>query len=274
MTRTFGLLLLLAAIATPQDAKKPATLKKLPKGQTRVYEAIVMKVVGVAQARAGKKAKWAKLKINDVLKPGTTVRTGRKSLVALRVGPNATMVIDRQTRVSIPQIIQDGDKLKTKIGVQFGRVDVKATRLGLAIDFSVATPSATLAVRGTAFRIEWDAIRSYRARGIPGNRIRAIEIEYLRGLKATLSKADSTSEQNPMPAFDAFWSTYIVPLEGAITPEALDDPRIQPTDLSNPVEESGLKAINQLRGGKVLPPPREGPDPVPPTSDNPLPQKP
>ena len=161
-----------------------------------------------------------------------------------------------------------------KVGVQFGRVDVKASRLGLAIDFSVATPSATLAVRGTAFRIEWDAIRGYRARGIPGNRIRAIEIEYLRGLKAMLSKADSTSEQNPMPAFDAFWSTYIVPLEGAITPEALDDPRIQPTDLTNPVEESGLKAINQLRGGKVLPPPREGPDPVPPTSDNPLPQKP
>ena len=116
--------------AVPQPAPKTTsktapTLKPLPKGETRVFEAIVMKVVGVAQARADRKSKWRKLKLNDVLKPGVLVRTGRKSLVALRVGPNATLVIDRQTRVAIPQIVQDGDTLKTRVGVEFGRIDVK-----------------------------------------------------------------------------------------------------------------------------------------------------
>ena len=266
------MILLLTAVATAQakpakTSKKPATLKALPKGKTKVFQAIVMKVVGVAQARANRKAKWKKLKVNDVLKPGVLVRTGRKSLVALRVGPNATMVIDRQTRVAIPQMIQDGDKLKTRVGVEFGRVDVKASRLGLTIDFSVATPSATLAVRGTAFRISWDTIDGCRAVGVPGNRIRAIEMEYLRGVKAALSKADSSSEANPLPALEAFWETYVVPLSGAITPEVLEDPRIQPTEITNPIDTSGLRAFNQLRGGKNLP----SPDPDSSTDNSPPP---
>lgn len=250
--------------AQPSKAKKPAAapkLKPLPKGQTRVFEALVMKVTGVAQARANRKAKWRKLKVNDVLKPGVLVRTGRKSMVALRVGPNATLVIDRQTRVAIPQIVQAGDTLKTRVGVEFGRVDVKASRIGLAIDFAVSTPTSTLAVRGTAFRIAWDAVHGARAIGIPGNRMRAIEIEYARAM-AALSKSDASDDENPLPAINRFWSTFILPLQGAITPEVLEDPRIQPTDLAK-VPDPGLRASRQGTGNKLD---RLGdqPDPSPP----------
>jgi len=227
--RTIALgILLLASLAAAQSKttgtstkKKPGaepasgTVKPLPKGQTRVFEAVVMKVVGVAQARANRKAKWQKLKLSDVLKPGVLIRTGRKSMVALRVGPNATLIIDRQTRVAIPQIIQDGDKLTTRVGVEFGRVDVKASRIGLAIDFAVSTPTSTLAVRGTAFRISWDSVNGTRAQGVPNNRIRAIEMAYSRKVKAALSKSDTTSDEFPLPAIDSFWTTYIVPLQGA-----------------------------------------------------------
>jgi len=230
-----------------------------------------MKVVGVAQARADRKSKWRKLKLNDVLKPGVLVRTGRKSLVALRVGPNATLVIDRQTRVAIPQIVQDGDTLKTRVGVEFGRIDVKAARIGLAIDFAVSTPSSTLAVRGTTFRISWDAVHGTRARGVPGNRLRAIEMAYAGAVKAALSKSDASSDEFPLPAINSFWATYIVPLQGAITPEVLEDPRIQPTDLTKAPDDSGLAAARKLSGSKLgdltgLPPP-DGDNEPPPLTD-------
>jgi len=255
-------ILLLAATATAQTAttttpskagKTPsaaATLKPLPKGQTRVFEALVMKVSGVAQARASRKAKWRKLKVNDALKPGVLIRTGRKSMVALRVGPNATLIIDRQTRVAIPQIVQNGDTLKTRVGVEFGRVDVKASRIGLAIDFAVSTPTSTLAVRGTTFRISWDAVEGTRAQGVAGNRMRAIEMAYARDM-AALSKSDASDDGNPLPAIHAFWATYIIPLQGAITPEVLEDPRIQPTDLSKVPDGSGLDAARKALGNKL-----------------------
>jgi len=266
--------LLLAPLATAQSASAPKktpaakSIKPLPKGQTRVFEAVVMKVVGVAQARAGRKAKWKKLKVSDVLKPGVLIRTGRKSMVALRVGPNATLIIDRQTRVAIPQIVQDGDTLKTRVGVEFGRVDVKASRIGLAIDFAVSTPTSTLAVRGTAFRISWDSVHGARTQGVPNNRIRAIEMAYARKVKAALSKSDTSSDEFPLPAIDSFWTTYIVPLQGAITPEVLENPRVQPTDLARAPTNSGLNAANKLRGSKLagLDGTREtGSSPPPPT---------
>ena len=259
-------LLLLAATAMAQSGKPAPKLKALPKGETRVFEAIVMKVVGVAQARTDRKAKWKKIQLHDVLKPGVLVRTGRKSLVALRVGPNATLVIDRQTRVAIPRIVQDGDTLRTRVGMEFGRIDVKAARIGLAIDFAVSTPSSTLAVRGTTFRITWDAVHGTRARGVPGNRLRAIEMAYARTVKAALSKSDTTSERFPLPAIDSFWATYIEPLQGAITPEVLEDPRIQPTDLSKMPDGSGLDAARKQGDGKLdiqLRPPTDGTRPPP-----------
>ena len=88
------------------------------------------------------------------------VRTGRESHVALRVGPNATMLIEHQTRIAIPEIAQDGDKLKTRVSMAFGQADVRVDRIGLTNDFEVATPTATLAVRGTTWRITWDAINA------------------------------------------------------------------------------------------------------------------
>jgi len=233
----------------PKPKDQPA-LKPLPKGETRVFEAIVMKVSGVVQARADRKAKWKKLAVNDVLKPGVLVRTGRKSMVALRVGPNATILIDRQTRVAIPEIIQDGDTIKTRVGMEFGRMDVKASRIGLAIDFAVSTPTSTLAVRGTAFRISWDAVRGARVQGVPGNRIRAIEMEYARDM-AKLSRSDRSDDDFALPAINAFWATYIVPLQGAITPEVLEDPRVQPTELGKIPDGSGLDAANKAAGNKL-----------------------
>jgi len=258
--------------ADPAPGKTPAkkTLKPLPPGQVRVLKAIVIEVKGVAQARARKKKgekkrpKWRRLKKNDVLSAGVVVRTGRKSRVVLRVGANATLIIDRQSRVAIPEIVQKGKVLKTRVKMGFGRADVKVDRIGLDNDFEVATPTATLAVRGTAMRIWWDA-KGFRAIGVPSNRIRAILTRYLNGVKAYLSKDDQTDEENRLPAVNSYNEVYLWPIEGAISPgKYASDGQDQDAQLQRSQQDSSSLAASKLRSLPGI-----GKAPRPPPSDNP-----
>lgn len=242
-------LLLLAVLAGGQE-KKPA-ITPLPAGQTRVFEAIVIGVEGTAQARTKPDAAWKQLVLNDKLSPGAVVRTGRESHVALRVGPNATMLVEHQTRIAIPEIVQDGEKLKTRVSMAFGAADVRVDRIGLTNDFEVATPTATLAVRGTVFRVSWDAVAGARMVGVPGNKLHAIELEYLKGTKAYLSHADSSSSTYKLPPIDSYYETYVLPLEGAVGEDEHEDPTQQPTDaLTDPKSQTELEAAQKQRAGQ------------------------
>jgi len=250
-------LLLLGAVAPAQDAQPaPAPKEKpkvdpLPEGKTRILEAVVIEVEGKTQARPEPEAKWADLKLNQVLKPGATIRTGPKSHVALRVGPNASMLVDRQSRVTLPEIIQDGAVLRTRVKMSFGKADVRVDRVGLDNDFEVATPTATLAVRGTTLRITWDAVQGFAARGVQGNRLRAIEVRYLDGVLAWLSHSDSSSDLYRMPALREYYKTYYLPLKGAVDDSQLGDPTFTDTDrLTNPSQETGLASSQKSLGGK------------------------
>jgi len=250
----------------PEKPEKKGEVEPLPEGQVKVFEAIVMEVKGTAQARATRKEKWKPLKVNDVLKPGAVIRTGRKSYVALRVGTNASLLIERQSRIALPEIIQEGDVLRTRVSMSFGKADVRVDRVGLKNDFEVATPTATLAVRGTVFRIIWTALSGFEAIGVRGNKLRAIEVRYITGVEAALSQADTTSQSYPLPALDAFVQTYFFPLVGAVTENEVGDVGASdPTgSVDNPRQTSDLKAADKERGEKTTgsngdnpPPPSE-----------------
>jgi len=263
-SRTLLALLLLAALAPAQDAeKKKATEgtdgdasgkeqpnKEKPIEGVRILEAIVMKVEGAAQARPEPKAKWKKLERNDVLKPGAVVRTGRKSSVALRVGKNATVLIERHSRVAIPEILQDGDTLKTRLKMQFGKADVKVDRVGLRNDFGVATPTATMAVRGSRAKLIWDPVRGFVIQTSARNRLRAIEVEYANSVLAILSGGDGSSQKYQLPAVQAFYRTYVQPLLGSLEPSETGDPlQSGPTGIAeSPIRETGVKAARNQRG--------------------------
>ena len=260
----------------PPDHKR---LKPLPPGQVRVLQAIVIEVQGVAQARPRKKKgakqrpKWRKLRKNDALSPGVVVRTGRKSTVVLRVGANATLIIDRQSRVAIPEIVQNGKLLKTRVKLGFGRADVKVDRIGLDNDFEVATPTATLAVRGTAMRIWWDA-DGYRAIGVSSNRIHAILTRYLDGVKAYLSKDDQAGETGKLPAVEGYYEVYLWPILGEISPgEYPQDGQDQDARPQRSQRDSGRAASSKLRSlAGIDKPTGRGPpteNPGPPTTISP-----
>jgi len=277
--KPLSMLLMFAVLAGGQDAKRPAaTLKPLKPGEVRILEAIVIDVRGVAQARrpvpakrdaAAPGPKWAKLAVNAVLQPGVVVRTGRKSSVTLRIGANATMLIDRQTRVKIPEIVQKGKVLRTRVSMAFGRADVRVDRIGLDNDFLVATPTATLAVRGTVFRIWWDIVNGFRALGVPGNKLRAIEVRYVNAVKAYLSKADGTSEEFALPALSGFHTTYLKPLLGALSPGRHHAPTEDPGFEQDPNTGGGRSASQKARGATTGNPPGRSNEPIAPPGTQP-----
>jgi len=248
--------LLLLVVAAFGQEKKPA-VTPLPAGQTRVFEAVVIGVEGTAQARTKPDVPWKQLVLNDKLAPGVVVRTGRESHVALRVGPNATMLIEHQTRIAIPEIVQDGEKLKTRVSMAFGQADVRVDRIGLTNDFEVATPTATLAVRGTTWRVSWDAVAGAKMVGVESNKLHAIELEYLEGTKAWLSHADGSNSMYKMPSIASYYQTYVLPLEGAVGEDEHDDPEQQPTDsLTDPKTQTEIEAARkQEAGGQRSKPP-------------------
>ncbi|MGQ0614949.1 MAG: FecR domain-containing protein [Planctomycetaceae bacterium] len=248
--------LLLAAGVAAQDppaksvpAGETASPAPLPEGQTKALQAVVMKVEGSAQWRPGSDAAFRDCKVNDLLSAGAEVRTGRKSTVTLRVGMNGTLLIDRQSRVSLPRVLQDGKVLRTTLALSFGQADVKVDRIGLETDFEVMTPTATLAVSGTLFRVSWDAVAGFGFRGSPGNRLHAVEAEYWESILAKLSGDDASNEDAMLPALNAFGQTFFLPPPGSLAPgKAAYLLQQHARPLPSLVAEPGLNVLRRARG--------------------------
>ena len=176
----------------------------LPDGQQRQLTTLVMAATGKCQWR-GKDAKtWTTAKQDQVLQAGTQIRTGRKSKLVLRVGLNATLLVDSLARVTLPTIMQNGGRLTTTVQVDRGRTDIKVGHVGLTNDFSVLTPSGALAVKGTEFAVSHSALQGTQIVSARTNTIRAIEVNYF-GSKVThyLSASSVSTQKTPNPAIRA-----------------------------------------------------------------------
>jgi hypothetical protein len=204
-----------APAAAPQEKKEPPAPPKvepLPEGQKQVLQALVIAVDGKAEWKAAGAANFKAAALNDLLDPGAEIRTGLRSTLTLRVGKNATLVVDRASRVELPMIVQDGSVLRTRAAVHRGKVDFKVEAVGITSDFQVLTPSATLAVRGTGFTVEWGALSGVRVTGVDTNRIRAIELNYLATMQQiAISGAGESSTAWPDPVAAALYDTVFPP---------------------------------------------------------------
>ena len=162
--------------------------------------AVFIDVAGKVQWRANETSPWQEAKVNDVVEPGVEVRTGLRSHAAMRIGRNATALIDAGTLFQLPTVVQDGDTLRTAAAVKHGRADFKVDKVGLSNDFKVVTPSTTLAVRGTEFAVASGPLKQVEVLGARRNAINAIELKYsLNNTTVQMSRdaASSSNLQNP-----------------------------------------------------------------------------
>ncbi|NNM25891.1 MAG: hypothetical protein HKO59_07875 [Phycisphaerales bacterium] len=207
----------------------------LPAGQRAALSAVIMKVTGdKAQWRQAKTGSWRAAKADDVLQPGATMRTGPRSTIALRVGQNTTALLDPRTRAVLPEIVQEGDTLRTILLVNRGRADVKIDQVGLTNDASIVTPSATLAVRGTGFAVRYGAFDGTEVMAARTNEMFAIELEYyLSRFVYALSGAAISSDRHPHPVLAALFRTVGPPpfvtlfLEDPDRPETSVEPVVR-----------------------------------------------
>ncbi len=185
-----------------------STTEALPPTEVKRLQAVIMEVTGKARWRPDADSPWKTAAMNDVLDAGAEIRTATRSTVALRVGRNATVVVDSGTNFIIPEIIQEGSVLRTRAAVKAGRADFKVDEVGLTNDFQVITPSSTLAVRGTTFSVDWGGLSGLQVEGAATNRINAIEMRYfLANLQFFVSGEGQSTESSPEPAQAAWLDT-------------------------------------------------------------------
>lgn len=195
--------LLPSLVARAQDAAAPA-----PPQDPKSLQAIVMDVEGKARWRPTADATWRDAKVNDLLDPGAEVRTGLKSRVTMRVGRNATVLVDSGTAMELPRVAMDGDTLRTTAMVRSGRVDFKVDKVGYANDFQVVTPQTTLAVRGTGFSLSTGPLLGAEVTGARTNVINAIEVRYVASnLTYFMSGGASSNSERQDPVQHAWAST-------------------------------------------------------------------
>jgi|GEM_PF-1584433 len=201
-----ALCLLLCEATARADTVAPTA--NTDSSEATALQAIFMEVSGKVRWRATEKASWKEAAIDDVVSQGAEIRTGLKSRAGLRIGKNATVLVDAGTSFQLPSIVQDGGTLRTLATVKSGRVDFKVDKIGFANDFKVVTPQTTLSVRGTGFGVSSGSLAGVEVSGARTNMINAIELQYISShLQYFLSGSASSSSQRTDPVMNAWIST-------------------------------------------------------------------
>jgi hypothetical protein len=183
-------------------------LDPLPEGQVRPLRAVVMEAAGRCQWRQQAQDAWREAAVDDLLEGGAEIRTALGATMALRIGQNASLLIGQSSRVLLPQVAQEGAALRTTVQLTRGRADFKVDRVGLTNDFSIVTPSTTLAVRGSAVRVQYGGLRGTETFASPTNELDAIEVRYfLTKLTAYLSGGAVTRDQVQDPVLAALFES-------------------------------------------------------------------
>ena len=176
-------------------------------------QAIFIDIQGKVRWRMAGVSAWTEAKVNDLLSPGVEIRTGLKSRAGLRIGKNATILVDAGTTFQLPNMVQDGQTLRTLASVKSGRVDFKVDHVGFTNDFQVVTPQTTLAVRGTGLYVDYSPSKGVQIGGVDSNSFRAVEVKYITAnLTYFLSgQGQTATEQDKQDPVRNAWVNTIGP---------------------------------------------------------------
>lgn len=146
MTRMirFGLAVVFSAVVAPF-----AFSQTQPAAGVEALEATITGVEGMVQVRSGDDQPWVRAEVGMKLNELAEFRTGPKSAVRFTIPPDQTVTLDRLGTLKLLQAINDNGKLKTSLGMKYGRTRFDIEAAGREHDASISSPSSTLAVRGT-----------------------------------------------------------------------------------------------------------------------------
>ena len=144
---TIGNLLLCAGPDADALQTGPAT------SQAIGLQATVTGVEGMVQVRESSDKPWQRATVGMTVGEGAEFRTGPRSAVRVLIPPDQTITLDRLGVIKLMQVLQEGNTIKTRVGMPFGRTRYDIEAAGLEHQSELVSPSSTLAIRGTVVSI-------------------------------------------------------------------------------------------------------------------------
>ena len=138
-----GAILLIAPLSFAETATAPAA------APAEHLKATVTGVEGLVQVRAAEDQPWQKATVGMEVGENAEFRTGPRSAVRFVIPPDQTVTLDRLGTVKVLQAVNQNGKLKTDLGMRYGRTRYDIEAGGREHESTIVSPSSTLAVRGT-----------------------------------------------------------------------------------------------------------------------------
>ena len=110
---------------------------------------IVTAVEGLASVRENETAAWKPAKVGMELTQDAEFRTGPRGTIQFRIPPDQTVSVDRLTTLKVLQVLRQGGRVTTDLGIKYGRTRYDLEAGGVEHQSTLRSPNATLAVRGT-----------------------------------------------------------------------------------------------------------------------------
>ncbi|HAI13714.1 MAG TPA: hypothetical protein DCM28_18555 [Phycisphaerales bacterium] len=148
-------LAILPAVADDSSIDPSATISD------QVLEGVVTGIRGMVQIRQSEDEPWVKAQNGMKLSQGAEFRTGPRSSVQFRIPPDQIITLDRLGTVKLINAIAQNNKIKTDLGMSYGRTRYDIRKAGFEHESTIRSPSATLAVRGTRVGIQDGAMGFY-----------------------------------------------------------------------------------------------------------------
>jgi hypothetical protein len=144
----------IAVIGVGHEAKAQDTLDK-------VLNVVITRVKGLVDMRQRPNNPWQRPKVGQQIGVGAELRTGPHSAVRFKIGPTQTVTLDRMgTVVVLEAIRRQVGKIKTDVGLKYGRTRYNVEAGGVEHESTIHSPGATLAVRGTLMGLDVDSWRT------------------------------------------------------------------------------------------------------------------
>ena len=141
-----------ASVATSTSAPSasaPSTSSPSTSASVESLKITVVKVQGIVQVRGAEDQPWQRVTEGMIVDENAEFRTSLRSAVQIQIPPDQTITLDRLGVIKVVEAVNDNGKLKTKIGMKYGRARYDIESAGQEHEASISSPSSTLAIRGT-----------------------------------------------------------------------------------------------------------------------------
>src|ERR1044071_1817082 len=132
-----------------RPAAPPTTQTQPIAAESQSLQGTISGVEGLVQVRLAEGQPWQPAKVGMVVDEGAEFRTSLRSAVRIEIPPSHTITLDRLGTMKLLDAVRTGNKVKTDVGMRYGRVRYDIEAAGEEHDSTIHSPGGTLAIRGT-----------------------------------------------------------------------------------------------------------------------------